>query len=573
MSVPDRWLIAPKAPEAYLRSVARFAPPQLGQILWNRGFRDVESVEAFLRGGDLSHLPDPFTYEDMGKAIARLARAKKRRERVFIHGDCDPDGACGAAILRELCAALGIEAKVYLPDRVSEGHGISDCAVEEIIRSRAKLLLTVDTGVSEHRAIATLRSRGIDTIVLDHHLVPETLPDAVAVIDAQRPDDRYPFDWLCGTAVAFVFAQAVTQHPLGRSLPSTILTRWLDLVAIATVADLVPLEGLNRLLLRLGISALRETERVGLRMLYRVARLAPRTIDEETIAFDIAPRLNAASRMDHSDVAYALLTTKEKEEAEKLARDLDRQNRARQRAVAALLREAEDMLAAMPRVPEAIVLWGEKRFSESLLSLVASKLIERYARSVFLCAIVGENARCSGRSVEGIDLIKAMRACGGEELFSRFGGHAMAAGCTIKAEWLPLFRERLQRYAEEHRPAISPAILTADLVIRPHEVSPELLAWFDELGPFGKGNPRPLVAMRNLIVLGVRKGGRGARRTIVRVAEAHGGRVIEAFLEDHEEIPPLRGGDEVDLMGEIVGRRWGRGHGVEIRIRGMRRKG
>ena len=564
-----QWKLASPAPEEFLRIHGDY-PPQLLHLIWNRGLRDARAIAEFFADPDFTRLPDPFLFTDMDTAVARLSRARERGEHVVVFGDYDADGACGATILTELLEAIGVDVSSYLPDRFTEGYGLTAISVKEILRRKTALVITVDCGVSDGEEIAALTARGVDTIVLDHHIVPEQLPKAVAVVDAHRNDDRYPFDWLCGAGVAFVFADAVRRRPLGQGLSEHILFRFADLAAVATIADLVPLEGPNRILVALGLRVLRDAPRLGLRKLMKIARVDAGRADTDTVAFELAPRINAASRMDHANTAFALLAANDEEEAETLAKTLDRHNRARQKKMQEMLVQAEQEVADLERVPE-VILVAQEGWSRALVFGVAARLTDRYHRPVFAFALQDGVARGSARSVPGFDLVAAMRAAGGNELFQEFGGHAMAAGATLRAPWLPLLRERLQAYGRTHvTETMMQPVLEIDLELQPHEVSSELLVWFERLAPFGKGNPRPRLFIRDLTTLEARRFGRGEGRYALRFSPLHGGRVISATATKRVvgDGAGVRAGDRIDIVGEL--RPDWKHRGVELSLLGMR---
>lgn len=525
-------------------------PPQIARLLALRGITDAKDVEAFFAEPSLDQLPDPYGLTDMDKATARLAQAHASGEHVVVFGDNDPDGTCGSVILTELLDALGIENSVYLPDRVLEGHAMTETAVTEIKKRAAGLVITVDTGIKEHESIAALLEDGIETIVLDHHLVPEELPKAVAAVDPRREGEAYHFDGLCGAAVAFVFAQATVRGPLGASLPEDFLDGLLDVVAIATVADMVPLQGPNRVLLKLGVAALQKTERQGLLALFRAAKIKQEEITEHTIAFEIAPRINAVSRVNHGSSAFALLTEKDPKEAEAYAKDMDKLNRRRQRDVRAIVTAAKEELAKTGDVPPVVILRNDK-WPPTMIGISASRIRENANRPAFLCAPTPAGIRCSARAHKNFNLVEAMEACGGEELFEDFGGHPQAAGLTIREDWFDLFVERMTEYAGRTAAVAGKKPLLIDLEVRPHEISPDLMEWLEKMRPFGKDNPRPILLIKGLEVLEKKSAGFRASGIRLRLTAAEGGRTLKAAARDASALPTFRVGDRIDMVAEL----------------------
>ena len=542
------WELAPPVEPGELAALDG-VPPQIAPLLWGRGIRTAQDADAFFAKPALVQLPDPYLLTDMDNAIARLHVAKEQKERVVVFGDNDPDGTCGAVMLMSLLDALRIEASVYLPDRLAEGHAMTSKAVKEITKRKATLVITVDTGVRETESITALKNKGIETIVLDHHIVPDVLPPAVAIVDPRRIGEPYGFDGLCGAAVAFVFIQAMTASPLGKALPEDFLDHQLDLVAIATIADMVPLKGPNRVLLRLGLSALRTTTRPGLLALYASAGITPAHIDEHTIAFDIAPRINAVARVDHASTAYTLLAAPDKETAEPYAKEMNVLNRKRKREVDAIIARAMDALSKEDLPP--IVIVRDDTFSPTMVGIAASRVREKTNHPVFLCSRVSDGIRCSGRSSETFHLLDAMEACGGANLFADYGGHTQAAGLTVQEQWFDLFAERMQAYAASQGHAAVHASLTADLTLAAHEVAPVLAEWIERLRPFGKDNPRPRFLIKNLEVLESRSAGSRGSGVRIKLVAAQGGRTLSAVSKNAEALPAFRPGDRIDVLAEI----------------------
>lgn len=555
MPLKYQWTVAKAMPEAFARAHPQY-PPQALQVLFNRGIVSTEALEAFFASPNFSQLPDPFLVTDMEKAVRRLRRAKEEREHVVVFGDYDPDGACGAALLTELLNALKISASTYLPDRFREGYGLTKTSIGEILKRKASLVMMVDCGVRDVEEIHELGQNGIETLVIDHHIPPDPLPNAAAILDTLRADDQYPFKGLCGAGMAFVFAQAVLKNPLGRNAKPEFLDSVSDLVAVATVADMVPLVGPNRVLVRKGLARLRERPRIGFRALIEASRLRNTNIDAETLAFELGPRLNAASRMDHANTAFALLMSRESEQAATLARALDRHNRARRTQVSAMLAEIEERLLEEEHTPSVLVASDEK-WSSSIISGVASKLARRHHRPVFLFSIHEGTARGSVRSIEGFDLVRAMQACGGNEFFQDFGGHPMAAGCTLRADWLPLFRERIEAYAKS---SLTQGLLTPrlniDLEISAHEVTTDLFSWLERLAPFGRGNPKPTLCVRNVVVLERKLMGRGETLLKLVLASERGGKTFSALARFERKDFAVRVGDRLDIVGELERDEW-----------------
>ena len=464
-------------------------PVPLVKVLATRGIETKQQLRLFLNPPH--RLPYcPMRLSGMEAAVSRLRQAT----RVGIVGDFDVDGITGTAILVEGLADFGIEVIPYLPHRVSEGHGLSDEAVNYLADRGIELIVTVDCGVSSVREVEQARSLGIDVIITDHHLPPSVLPRAVAIINPATPGSEYPFPHLCGAGLAFKLVQGLHQL-MGRPMPRHLL----ELAALGTIADMVPLLDENRYLVKEGLVELGQTRRPGLKALYRLARLEDKPITAETVAFQIAPRLNAAGRMGHAIDSLRLLTTQDDVEAESLAAGLENQNRERQqltrRAFVAARARVEDLAEIPP-----FILVEDPSITPGIAGLVAGQLARTYMRpAVALARVDGNTLMASGRSIPEFNLVRAFDACA--DLFVRHGGHAQAAGFTILANNVAELEERLAALAldalgcQEVEP-----VLDIDAEISLSDLTSRFLEALAELEPFGVGNPRPLFLSRNLLV-------------------------------------------------------------------------
>ncbi len=566
-----QWVVKPSAPESFLMQFREYPQAAL-QLAWQRGVHTREQLDEFFHPDYNDDIHDPFLYADMDKAIARLAKAVASKERIVVFGDYDADGTCGAVILKTLVADLGGDVVSYLPDRFEEGHGLTDISIAEIKRLGAGLVITVDCGITEISEVKELNGVGIDTIILDHHLPQDTLPDAVAVVDSKRKDDTYPFDWLCGTGVAFKFVQAaVTVSARGGfdvQLPPGYEKQFLDLVAIATVADTVPLLGENRTLLVFGLPHIARTTRPGLQALLLKAGLSGQeNIDVEAVAFSISPRINAASRLDHANIAFSLLTTNDDEEAERLAKDLEAKNTERQKMVAAITKQAEERIAAMDEVPSAIVL-SDPNWSLGVIGIVANKILNKWNRPVFLFQERGDIVRGSARCPGGFDLVEAMNACGAE-LFIEFGGHSRAAGAALRLDVFAEFKERFARYAKE-RFVPQEAAEHIDLMLNAKDISWETWDWINRMAPFGEANAPPIFMVEDLEVVELREVGKKADHLQLKLFARDGGRLIKAILFKAERLANVRLGSKLHAVIELIADRWQGRRDLKLKIRDWR---
>jgi single-stranded-DNA-specific exonuclease len=449
-------------------------------VLVRRGYGDPEEAKAFLAGEQPLH--DPFLLGDMAKAVERIRAAIAEDRRICVHGDYDADGICATVLAVLVLRELGAEVEWHLPSRFDEGYGVSSATVERLADEGCGLVLTVDCGITAVAEVAAARERGLEVVVTDHHRPGDELPDCPIV--ATRPSD-YPFPELCGTGVVFKLGQAL----LGPDAPE--LRRHLDVVALATVADVVPLVGENRSLAIAGLRALARTRKPGLQALMRCAGVDPATVDAGAVGFRLAPRINAAGRLGHPGAALELLLTEDADEARRLADRLEELNRDRQAVEDRILRAAAAQVEEWPeakRRRRAYVVWGED-WHEGVIGIVASRLVERYHRPVVLIAGTDGLWKGSGRSIPSFDLHGALAACSGE--LERFGGHRAAAGLSILPERVEAFADAFAARAEA---VLAPDELVPTTVVdavlpRGTKLTLELCHELRRLAPFGLGNP------------------------------------------------------------------------------------
>jgi single-stranded-DNA-specific exonuclease len=475
----------------------------LSRILAGRGVA-IEDVERHLEPTLRDLMPDPRTMADMGAATERLAHAIDARQRVAIFGDYDVDGACSAALLSEYLAELGCETMIRIPDRVTEGYGPSVEIMRELHAAGANLVVTVDCGAVSFEPFAEAAKLGLDVVVFDHHQAPEKLPQTLALVDPNRQDDLSGLNALCATGVVFMALVDLNRRLRGvASLPD--LKRKLDLVALATVADVVPLTGLNRAFVARGLEVMRRRERRGLAALFDVAGAnGPPT--PYHLGFLIGPRINAGGRIGDAALGARLLTATHPDEAERIAAELDRLNRERQRIELAIVAEAEaQALVAMgmeERGP-CVIVAGEN-WPPGVVGLVASRLKDRFGRPAFALALNGRHATGSARSIPGVDIGRIVSGMVASGLALKGGGHAMAAGLTITREKLGEMRAHLE--AALVRPvgeARRDEALVIDAALAASGATPELWRIVEQAGPFGSGNPEPVFALPRHRIEGV----------------------------------------------------------------------
>ncbi|OGP13885.1 MAG: single-stranded-DNA-specific exonuclease RecJ [Deltaproteobacteria bacterium GWA2_54_12] len=474
--------------------------PLTAQLLVNRGLVDFGRASSFLRP-DLSSLHDPLLMKDMDRAVERVSRALVNKESIAVYGDYDVDGTTSAALVYLFFKEIGVEVTTYIPDRQSEGYGLNADAVRKLAASGIKLMITVDCGSSNGPEIELASSLGMDVVVTDHHEISGDAPNAAAVLNPKQKGCTFPFKGLAGVGVAFNLIMALRAHLRENgwftSAAAPNLKRYLDLVAIGTVADLVPLMDENRILVSYGLKELENTERPGLKALIEIAGLRSRP-DADSIAYQIAPRINAAGRVASAATALRLLITEDSAEAASLASQLDRENGSRQRMEAETLEEALAMLEG--HTDRGIVLFSE-RWHPGVIGIVASRLVDRFCKPAVLIALDNGVGKGSARGIRSFDMLEGLKSCSG--LLDRFGGHKAAAGLTVSMGNLAGFKDEFVRYAntiltdEDLTPEIN-----LDAVVTLDEVNSRLIAEIGSLAPFGQSNREPLLCLSDAQIVG-----------------------------------------------------------------------
>jgi single-stranded-DNA-specific exonuclease len=509
---PERWIVAEPHPEAPALAKEARLPLVLAELLCARGVTEAAEAYAFLNP-DYAQLHSPWLMLGMEKAVARLEQAIAAREPVLLYGDYDVDGTTAVVLLKTTIEMLGGAdlVRFHVPHRLREGYGLQSSVLEAAYADGVRLVVTVDTGMRAFAEAETARRLGLDLIITDHHLpqIDDAIPHALAILNPNQPGCAYPEKGLCGAALALKLAQALLERSdrVRRDparLREKILPSFLKMAAIATIADAVPLKGENRTIAALGLRELRRPAGVGLRALFRAAALDPaaKALTGFDVAFRLAPRINAAGRMDVASEVIELFTTRDAVRATELAQKLERLNRERRDAEAAALACIEMRLATEAALADdALLLIDGEGWHRGVIGILASRVVERTAKpAIVVCVEDGPDGRIahgSGRSVDGFQLLHAVESCA--DLFTRFGGHAFAVGFALPAEALPELKRRLRAYGEEHLAARAPErILRIHAGLPLDRITPVVAGWLRKLEPLGHGNPEPLFLARQV---------------------------------------------------------------------------
>ncbi len=565
-AVPPQWIL-PETPDP--DRVAGLAAeldldPTICALLVRRGLGGGDEVRHFLRPL-LAHLHPPSLLPDAALAADRIQRAIRDGETILVHGDYDVDGICAAALFTLFLRTLGGRVAPFVPHRLRDGYDFGAAGLEAARAAGAGLIVTADCGVLAHEWISRAAAEGVDVVVTDHHLPGPELPPAVAVVDPARPDSTYPERGLCGTGLAWKICSLLGELV---GVPTDELLTHLDLVALATVADLVPLAGENRVLVRYGLRALARTDKPGLRALLRVTGMDDQPIEAGRVGFVLAPRINAVGRMGDASRGLRLLLTNDAVEAEELARLAEDENRIRQSEDRRTLDEAVEMLAVgFDPVHDFGVVLAAHGWHPGVIGIAASRVVERIHRPVVMVALDGERGRGSARSIPGFQLHEAIVACGAH--LERFGGHAQAAGMDLAAAALPAFRvafaaeARKRLEGQDLRPC-----LRIDLELPEQPVRQRLLELLQYLGPHGIGNPRPVFLLRAAEVYDAKVVGRGHLRVRLRKGPVRLEGIGFGMAERHP--PEGARGEPFDVVFQLVLDRWRGRERVQARILDLR---
>lgn len=557
-----KWEVRPLDKERAAAFAQTYGVPFFLAMLMNiRGFDDAAHLREFLGEGE--PLSDPFLLKDMDKAAARITRAVDNMEKIAVYGDYDADGVTSTAMLYSYLETRGADVIFYIPQREGEGYGMNIGAVEYLKEQGVSLIVTVDNGISSVQEVARANELGIDVVVTDHHRPQEILPDAVAVVDAYRPDDTSPYKHFSGVGIAFKLLMALED---GAGDVEDLLEAYSDLAAIGTIGDIVPLTGENRTLIRAGLERLSQSDRPGVQALLENAGVAGKALTSTNVAFTLVPRINATGRMGAPERAVRLLISGYEEEAEVLSEEICADNEERRRVEAEIAEAAFADIEAKGYMKDRVVVVDGENWHHGVIGIVASRVTERCGKPCMIISRGETEAKGSGRSIEGFSLFEAICACG--DLLIKFGGHPMAAGITLKPENIEAFRKRINQYAAEHFPQMPTQTVTLDCKLNPAALSVSMAQSLTQLEPFGNGNPQPVFGLFNMELSNVTPVGGGGH---LRLTLEKNGAVITAmrFNTKPEELP-YHIGDKIDLAVQLEAREFRGQPSLTVIVRDMK---
>ncbi len=541
-----QWILREPIPEEINKELEQY-PELVRHLLFYRGVKTKEGAEKFLNPDYEKDLYDSFAILNMDKAVERILQAVKNNEKIVIFGDYDADGVCSCAIFHDFFKKIGFDNfHIHIPDRHLDGYGLTSGAVKEFAEQKAGLIITVDCGITDYNEVEEINKAGIDIIIIDHHLAPEKLPNAFAIIDSKQEKDSYPFKYLCGAGVVFKTIQALIAKG-NESASWRIVPGWekwlLDLAAIATIADMVPLVDENRALAHYGLKVLEKTNRIGFLNLFHRLDISQKNITEDDIAFMIAPRINIASRMDHANTSFELLTTQSSSEANWIAGRLEVLNNDRRFIVDEIINEIDKRISQEKKLPDLII-EGDLSWNTGVLGLTANRLVDNYGRPVFLWSKGGLPAGRQGqkqikgscRSDGSINIVELMKELP-EGILIESGGHAMAGGFSLEEDKIEKFKKELLKvYKKTAKQKTENSILYIDKEIKLDDINWEGYGLIEQFKPFGIDNARPVFLLSDLEIINVRKFGNGGLHLQL----------------DFENSPPVGGREKISAIGFFI---------------------
>ncbi len=503
---------------------------------------------------------DPFLLPDMEKAVERIIKAIDNKEKIIIFGDYDADGITSTTILKRFFKDRNVEISEYIPNRLDEGYGLNIKAIESIAKDGYKLIITVDCGITAIEEVKIAKKLGVDVIITDHHETLDALPNAVAVVDAKRKDNMYPFNQLAGCGVAFKLTQALCQK---MKLNENESLKYLDVACVGTISDIVPLVDENRVIAKLGLKLIRVTKNEGLKALFKIANY--KKINSTTISFGISPRINACGRMGHQEEALKLFLTEDPIEARNLAQSIERYNKERQEIEKKIYDEAFELIKKDD--DNKCIVLGKEGWHHGVIGIVSSKITDKFYKPSVLLSYEGDEAKGSGRSIPGFDLHEAVSKC--SKYLTNFGGHSMAIGLTLKKENFEKFKEEFEKYASEKIKDKPMPVIDIDEIITSKDLSIDEVKELNVLEPFGEGNLEPNIMYKNLKIQAIRSLSEGKHLRLNLKDENNV--TIDAIgfnlgsLADTYQI-----GDKVDIIGNLGINEFNNMEKVQITLKDLR---
>ena len=536
----------------------------LAMLLNIRGIERAEEIEAFLGAG--APLSDPFLLKDMDRAAERITRAIDTMEKIAVYGDYDADGVTSTAMVYGYLETRGADVMFYIPQREGEGYGMNTAAVEHLASLGVTLIITVDNGISSIREVERAKALGVDVVVTDHHRPQETLPAAVAVVDAYRKDDESPYKDFSGAGIAFKLLMALEE---GAGDLDDLLETYGDLAAIGTIGDVVPLTGENRTLVNAGLRLLSESERPGVRALLTDSGFTGRQLTATNVAFTLVPRINATGRMGSPERAVRLLTSVDDGEAARLSAEICADNEERRRVEAAISEAAFADIEARGLSEDRVIVVDGADWHHGVIGIVASRITDRFGKPCIVLSRGETEAKGSGRSVEGFSLFEAICAC--SDLLIKYGGHPMAAGVTLAGDRIDAFRTAINAYAAEKFPQMPAQTVTLDCKLNPAALSVAMVESLRRLEPFGNGNPQPVFGLYNMNLCDISAVGGGGH---LRLTLEKNGAVLTAmrFNTKPEEFA-YAPGDRLDLAVQLEAREFRGQQSLTVIVRDIKPAG
>ena len=513
----------------------------LAIILVNRDIIEQEQIKKFLEP-KRNDFYDPYQMPDMEIAVERIMKAIDNEEKIIIYGDYDVDGITSVTVLKSFLEERGIKVEEYIPNRLEEGYGLNKKAIDKIVKDGNQLMITVDCGISAIEEVDYANRLGIETIITDHHEPGNELPKAIAVVDAKRKDNKYPFRNLAGVGVVFKLIQALGMR---MGLAEKEYLKYLDIVCIGTISDIVPLVDENRVIVKLGLKLVEQTKNLGLKSIIQSSGY--NQIDSNTVSFGVAPRINACGRMGHQEEALKLFLATDANEVSELTQKLNEYNKIRQETEKNIYNEAVEEIEKNKLYDKNTIVVMKENWHHGVIGIVSSKITELYFKPSILLCEEGENGKGSGRSIPGFDLYEALTKC--KQSIDKFGGHSMAIGINIKKDKFEEFKEELEKIAEEQNIKEIIQILKIDAQIRLDDINKEMVESLKQLEPFGEENKMPVFAFRNLKINSIRALSEGKH---LKLTLKDNKNIVNAIGFNLGELSnEYKIGDKVDVVGNL----------------------